>query len=344
MYREILNQLAEWKDKDSRKALLLAGGKGVGKSYALEDFGAGFFGNTCMFDFKEHYIKAKGMNIFELNSPNQILMYFYICKQFGLGKKDIEVSVEELRDWLGIKPNEYQRFGDFNNWVLRTCEKALREHSDLCFTYEKGKMGAHGKCETIKLHIKENKKIAKKMEAEALIEAASTNNNETNRKIIELCEKSFNKKLNGIELDWIQTWINEYGITEDIVKLAIKDNSFRTYMTIKNVDDTLTKWHENNITTVEAAKEFCENEHKKNIRNAARNKNSNNSVWRTGEEAGIVCKQSELSNSKDDEVENDEDIELLKSFDDSEKREEKHIPESVLGMFGDADIDDDPDI
>ena len=53
MYREILNQLAEWKDKDSRKALLLAGGKGVGKSYALEDFGAGFFGNTCMFDFKE---------------------------------------------------------------------------------------------------------------------------------------------------------------------------------------------------------------------------------------------------------------------------------------------------
>ena len=53
MYREILNQLAEWKDKDRRKALLLAGGKGVGKSYALEDFGAGFFGNTCMFDFKE---------------------------------------------------------------------------------------------------------------------------------------------------------------------------------------------------------------------------------------------------------------------------------------------------
>ena len=53
MYREILNQLAEWKDKENRKTLLLSGGKGVGKSYALADFGAGFFTNTCMFDFKE---------------------------------------------------------------------------------------------------------------------------------------------------------------------------------------------------------------------------------------------------------------------------------------------------
>lgn len=53
MYREILNQLAEWKDKENRKTLLLAGGKGVGKSYALADFGAGFFSNTCVFDFKD---------------------------------------------------------------------------------------------------------------------------------------------------------------------------------------------------------------------------------------------------------------------------------------------------
>ena len=53
MYREILNQLAEWKDKENRKVLLLSGGKGVGKSYTLSDFGAGFFTNTCMFDFKE---------------------------------------------------------------------------------------------------------------------------------------------------------------------------------------------------------------------------------------------------------------------------------------------------
>lgn len=51
MYREILNQLADWKDKDNRKALLLAGGRGVGKSYALRDFGEGFFNSVVVVDF-----------------------------------------------------------------------------------------------------------------------------------------------------------------------------------------------------------------------------------------------------------------------------------------------------
>lgn len=60
MYREILNQLAEWKEKaaEVRKVLLLAGAKGVGKSYTLDDFGAGYFTNTCMFDFStQDYVK-----------------------------------------------------------------------------------------------------------------------------------------------------------------------------------------------------------------------------------------------------------------------------------------------
>ena len=52
MYREILNHLAEWKEKDGRKTLLLAGARGVGKSYTLKDFGDGYFENTAVADFK----------------------------------------------------------------------------------------------------------------------------------------------------------------------------------------------------------------------------------------------------------------------------------------------------
>ncbi len=58
MYREILNQLADWKDKNDRKALLLAGGRGVGKSYTLRDFGDGYFSNTVVIDFaKQQFVK-----------------------------------------------------------------------------------------------------------------------------------------------------------------------------------------------------------------------------------------------------------------------------------------------
>ena len=58
MYREILNQLADWKEKKDRKVLMLSGGRGVGKSYTLRDFGDGFFDNTVIIDFKtQDYVR-----------------------------------------------------------------------------------------------------------------------------------------------------------------------------------------------------------------------------------------------------------------------------------------------
>lgn len=58
MYREILNALDDWKNKENRKPLVMTGAKGVGKSYVLSDFGAGYFDNTVVFDFKtQDYVK-----------------------------------------------------------------------------------------------------------------------------------------------------------------------------------------------------------------------------------------------------------------------------------------------
>ncbi len=52
MYREILTQLESWKQKENRKILYLAGAKGVGKTWTLNDFGMGFYGTTAYFDLK----------------------------------------------------------------------------------------------------------------------------------------------------------------------------------------------------------------------------------------------------------------------------------------------------
>lgn len=71
MYREILNQLAEWKDKEARKPLLLAGARGVGKSYALRDFGDGFFNSTAVVDFKlQEYMR----HLFEGEIDKELLL------------------------------------------------------------------------------------------------------------------------------------------------------------------------------------------------------------------------------------------------------------------------------
>lgn len=300
-----------------------------------------------MFDFQKEYFTYKVQNILSLKSPNQIRMYEILKQYETIGSR--ELSISELRELIGIAPNEYigrKGWSNFKTRVIDACQKALKENTDICFDYERGSAGPGGSWQSIVFHIKRNEEYINNLSIEEFLK----DKKETEKNILvidritELCQEKLISKLNGIQLGWIKTWVNEYQYTEEIVALAFDNNSFRNNLSMKNINDTLIKWHENNISTVEAAKEFCENEHKKNIRNAARNKNNSNSVWRTGEEAGIVCKQSELSNSKEDEVENDEDIDILRSIDDTEKKEEKTIPESVLGMFGDSDIDEDPDI
>lgn len=54
MYREIITDMAEWKDSENRKLLLILGAKGVGKTWAAKDFGSGFFDSTIIIDFKEN--------------------------------------------------------------------------------------------------------------------------------------------------------------------------------------------------------------------------------------------------------------------------------------------------
>lgn len=69
MYREILNLLSEWKET-SKKPLLLMGEKGVGKSYALRDFGEGYFDSVIIMDFKTQqnyrYLLDRNLNISDI--------------------------------------------------------------------------------------------------------------------------------------------------------------------------------------------------------------------------------------------------------------------------------------
>lgn len=53
MYREVLNELAEWMEKADRKPLMLVGAKGVGKTWVVKDFGEGFFDNYVILDLKK---------------------------------------------------------------------------------------------------------------------------------------------------------------------------------------------------------------------------------------------------------------------------------------------------
>ena len=125
-----------------------------------------------MFNFKSHYFTYELWNALQLKSANQLRMYELLKQYEHLGKREIEVS--KLRELLGVAPNEYPRWDNFKRKVLDSCQQALTENTDICFTYEKGKSGGRGgKWLTIVFHIKKNKNYVDRLSLKQFIDLQS---------------------------------------------------------------------------------------------------------------------------------------------------------------------------
>lgn len=110
-----------------------------------------------MFEFKSKYFKYELWNALRLKSPNQVRMYEILKQYEKLGRR--ELTVTELRELLGIGKTEYaDRTGwsNFKKKVLDSCQQALKDTTDICYTYERGKVGAGGKWLSIVFHIMKN--------------------------------------------------------------------------------------------------------------------------------------------------------------------------------------------
>lgn len=125
-----------------------------------------------MFDFRNKYFKYELWNALRLKSPNQVRMYEILKQYEGLGKR--ELTVTELRDLLGIGKKEYSGrtgWSDFKKKVLDSCQQALKEMTDICYTYERGRVGTGGKWLSIVFYIKKNKDYEDKLTLEEFIAA-----------------------------------------------------------------------------------------------------------------------------------------------------------------------------
>ncbi len=150
--------------------------------------------------------------------------------------------------------------------------------------------------------------------------------NKRTKKLVKLCGSLMRKRLNGLDIDRVTSWVEDLDATEELVNLAFKENEFRSNLTLKNVGDTLTKWHDQGVKTADDAVRFSEEEHKENKRKASRRKTNAGPNWRTGEEAG-------LGNSKPEETQAEKESAEAKDEDNS-------IPDDILDMFGDSDEND----
>ena len=121
-----------------------------------------------MFEFKNRYFTYELWNALRLKSPNQVRMYEILKQYENLGRR--ELSVKELRELLGIMPDEYTLWQNFKVRVLDSCQQALQETTDICFTYERGKSGRGGKWLTIVFYIRKNTNYINQLTLEEFIE------------------------------------------------------------------------------------------------------------------------------------------------------------------------------
>jgi len=108
-----------------------------------------------VFDLKNRYVTYELWNALRLKSKNQLRMYEVLKQYEKVGYR--VVNLDTLKSLLGINEGEYSRFNDFKNDVLEVCKKALKENTDIIFTYEPhGKRGRGGKILEIKFIITKN--------------------------------------------------------------------------------------------------------------------------------------------------------------------------------------------
>lgn len=108
-----------------------------------------------MFELKGYYFKYQLWNAMQLTSTNQQRMYEILKQYEHAGVR--EISVKDLREFLGIKKDEYTRWDHFKARVLDSSQEALTNYTDIKFTWEvTGKRGKGGKINYLKFNIERN--------------------------------------------------------------------------------------------------------------------------------------------------------------------------------------------
>jgi len=127
-----------------------------------------------LFDYRGEFFKYKLWNTLRLKSKNQLRMYEILKQYEKIGYRVI--SIQELKDWLGIEKDEYPEYKTFRRDVLEVCRKALIENTDISFTFEAhDRKDRGGKINTLKFTISENKSYKDPINLEKFIDLSSRN-------------------------------------------------------------------------------------------------------------------------------------------------------------------------
>lgn len=180
----------------------------------------------------------------------------------------------------------------------------------------------------IQYNYKDVEKLAAEWHKKGIKDSESLNvvfeNESKTKEIVKLVGRLTRTRVDGLDMEKIEKWVS-LGLSVELIELAFRSNKYRDSLRTKDVDDTLSNWLANGITTTDAAVLYEEEQHKENKRKYTKRKNSDPS-YRTGKDAGLTVAPSD-DNSKAGET-------VPAPADDDAVND-------ILNLFGDDENEDD---
>lgn len=87
-----------------------------------------------LLDLKNNFTKITLKYAISLKSVHAIRIYELLKQYAGLGGRTIPIS--ELRQFCGIRPDDYKFFKDLRVWVVDVAQREINGKTDIAFTYE----------------------------------------------------------------------------------------------------------------------------------------------------------------------------------------------------------------
>lgn len=94
-----------------------------------------------LLELRSRFTQLRLDRFFRFRSSYTIRFYERIEMQKGVNRQSWTMTIEELREWLGIEPENYKYFGLLRAYVLDVAHSELDAKSDWSFSYQTVKTG-----------------------------------------------------------------------------------------------------------------------------------------------------------------------------------------------------------
>lgn len=253
-----------------------------------------------------------------------------VSKEDGMSDPVLSAD-EESRNLLASSINKTFYMGNMSYLFYRLVDKCLYEykfHSSVVYSlFEEGR--------ELKMHFKVNSMydMAESWRRNGYTTPeklkAYYDKKSKREQLVALMGRLTRRRLNGMDLERIDRWIEEFDTSVRLAEYAFKANEFRGNITLKNVEDKLREWFAAGVSDIDAAAVYENTRRQENKSKASKKRLKNNPLKTYGE-----LEQKPVPEKVEEEKKSSSPVK------EEEKTEQEQENDDILTLFGGVDEND----